>query len=72
MNINKLAGVMREHGDTQASLAEALGISLTRCNQKIKGYRGAEFRLREIAVIRNRYKLSPKEVDQIFFGTDVS
>ena len=72
MNKNKLTGVMREHGDTQAMLAAVLGVSLTRLNQKINGKYGAEFRQREIAAIRRRYRLSPRELDQIFFADDVS
>ena len=71
MNKNKLAGIMREHGDTQAMLAAAIGMSLTRLNQKINA-NGAEFRQGEIAAIRRRYHLSPNDVDQIFFADIVS
>lgn len=36
MNKNKFVSVMKLHGDTQESLAEAIGLSVQRMNAKIK------------------------------------
>lgn len=67
MNKPLLESVMKLHSDTQADLAEYLGISLSRLNAKINEYRGAQFVLSEIAAIRSRYTLSEKQVNDIFF-----
>lgn len=58
---------MAKYGDTQESLAEYLGISLSRLNAKINEAGGAEFKQTEIAFIKRRYGLSPRETDSIFF-----
>ena len=63
---------MKLFGDTQESIAEALGLSLSRVNAKINGTYGAEFRQGEITFFRNRWHLTPDEVDQIFFASTVS
>jgi len=68
MNKNLLISKMKLFGDTQKSLAEYLGISLTRLNEKINETDGAEFRKREITLIKIRYNLTAEEVDQIFFN----
>ena len=52
----------------QATLAEALGISLSRLNAKINNSSGAEFNPAEVAFIRNRYGLSDAETDEIFYS----
>ena len=72
MNKNMFISKMKLFGDTQASLAEALGISLTRLNEKINEVNGAEFWQSEIAFFRNRWGLTAEEVDQIFFAPKVS
>ena len=72
MNKNLLISKMKLFGDTQKTLAEALGISLTRLNEKINGSNGAEFRMREITLIKIRYDLTAEEVDLIFFTKKVS
>ena len=71
MNKNMFVSKMKLFGDTQESLALALGISLSRLNAKINETDGAEFKQSEIKFIRNRWKLTPDEVDQIFFATVV-
>ena len=63
---------MKLFGDTQADLADALGISLSRTNAKINETDGAEFTKREIAIIKFRYHLNAEEVDAIFFAEKVS
>lgn len=72
MNKNMFVSKMKLFGDTQSVLAEALDLSLSRLNAKINETDGAEFRQREIAFFRNRWNLTPEEVDQIFFASFVS
>jgi hypothetical protein len=62
---------MKLFGDTQEILAEVLGISLSRLNAKINETNGAEFKQSEIRFFRNRWNLTPEEVDQIFFAPKV-
>lgn len=63
---------MKLFGDTQSILAEALGIGLPTLNAKINETNGAEFRQSEIKFFRDRWHLTPEEVDQIFFAEKVS
>lgn len=72
MNKAFLESVMKLNSDTQADLAEYLGISLSRLNAKINEYRGAQFFQTEIAAIKKRYALTEQQVDSIFFGGKVS
>lgn len=72
MNKAFLESVMKLNSDTQADLAEYLGISLSRLNAKINEYRGAQFFQTEIAAIKKRYALTEQQVDTIFFGGKVS
>lgn len=64
---NMLKIVMVEHGDTQSDLSEALGVSLSRLNAKLNGYKGAQFTMSEMGAIRERYNLSSEEFDLIFY-----
>lgn len=59
-------------GDTQADLAEEMGISLSRLNAKINETGGAEFTQTEISFIAKRYGLTAKETMRIFFDNKVS
>ena len=70
MNKQLLKAKIVEHGDTQAQLAAAIGISASNLNDKINGK--VSFRQNEIAAIRNRYSLSAQEVDLIFFSMKLS
>lgn len=65
MNKQRLRGKIVENGDTQSDLAKALGMSL--CNLSLRINRKVEFRCNEIEAIKQRYKLSAEEVDNIFF-----
>ena len=67
MNKNKFVSVMKLHGDTQESLAEAIGISVQRLNAKINSTGGAEFTMSEIREIKIIYNLTCQEIDEIFF-----
>jgi transcriptional regulator with XRE-family HTH domain len=67
MNKALLRAEMIKHGDTQETLATAMGISLSRLNAKINS-ENAEFRQTEIIFIKDRYNLSAADVDSIFFN----
>lgn len=67
METNGLKAKMVEYGDTQAKLAEAVGISLSRLNAKLNGTDGAEFTLGEIKKIKKRYGLDAAQIERIFF-----
>lgn len=70
MNKNKLRAKMIEHGDTQTTLAEFLGLSLSNLSLRINGK--VDFRQSEIDAIKQRYKLTAGELDSIFFADAVS
>ncbi|WP_258106778.1 hypothetical protein [Christensenella minuta] len=72
MNKALLRSIMVKRNDTQAVLAEAMGLSLSRLNAKINGAKGADFRQNEIEYIKKRYALSPRDVSDIFFENSVS
>ena len=71
MNKNMFVSKMKLFGDTQEVLAAALGVSLSRLNAKINETDGAEFKQSEIKFFRDRWNLTPEEVDQIFFSSKV-
>lgn len=70
MNKKKFLSIMALYGDTQSTLAEAIGISLSAINYKINE-KGSSFTQPEILKIKHRYKLSAEEIDEIFFSSDV-
>lgn len=63
---------MKKHGDTQETLAKAMGISRTRLNCKINERYGASFNQPELKFLRDRYNLSANRMDEIFFVKCVS
>ena len=73
-NLNKqlLASVLAKNGNTQADLANVLGLSLSRTNAKINEADGAQFTQNEIAAIKKAYALTAEEIDEIFFAPKVS
>ena len=64
MNTKLLKSKMVAYGDTQESLADALGISRTRLTSKINGV--SDFRQMEMIFIKERYGLSADDIDDIF------
>lgn len=72
MNKEELKAEMIRYGDTQSTLAEAMGISRTRFNTKLNERRGASFTQPEIAFIRMRYRLNAQRLVAIFFSQAVS
>lgn len=71
MNSRLLKRIIALNDDTQERLADALGISLSNLNAKINGT-GASFRQTEIAAIKSRYHMSAKDVDAVFFASELS
>jgi DNA-binding XRE family transcriptional regulator len=67
MNKAKLKSIMALYGDTSKELAKALGITEQSVSSKMNE-NGSEFKQGEITKIKNRYKLSPADVDVIFFS----
>lgn len=72
MNKNRLEAVMKLHGDIGSTLAEYLGIARGTFSAKLNETNGAEFTQSEIVKIKQRYELTPQEVDDIFFAEKVS
>lgn len=68
MNINLFKSKMKLYGDTNSTLAKAIGISQQRLSAKINETSGAEFTQSEIEKIKIRYELTPEEIDNIFFA----
>lgn len=68
MNKNLLVSKIKLHGDNQADLAKAIGISPQRFSAKLNETDGAEFTQGEIQKVKERYNLTSDEVDAIFFA----
>ena len=62
-----LRSIMVLHGDTNATLAEFLGITEQSVSNKINE-NGTEFKQGEITKIKARYNLDSDMVDRIFFA----
>lgn len=69
MNKNLMKSVMALHGDTQKSIAELLNLSEQTISEKMNGL--SDFKQSEIKLLIDRYKLTPDQVDDIFFGEPV-
>jgi hypothetical protein len=67
MNATKLKCFMTLHGDTGKDLAKYLGITEQSFGNKLNE-KGTEFKQGEITKIKDRYNLSPEQVDEIFFA----
>ncbi len=72
MNKRLLESKMKAFGDTNNSLAKALGISPQTFSAKKNETNGKEFKQSEIEKIKQRYSLSAYEIDEIFFYREVS
>ena len=64
---NLLESHMKAYSDNGATLAAALGIARSTLSAKLNEYNGAEFTNSEMALIKERYSLSPEQIDRIFF-----
>lgn len=72
MNKRLFKSKMALYGDSNATLAAAIGISPQRCSAKLNGTNGAEYTQKEIMCIKNRWNLTADEVNSIFFADSVS
>lgn len=72
MNKQLLMSVLAKNDHKQSDLAKLLCLSLSRTNAKINETDGAQFNQNEIAVIKSNYKLTAKDIDEIFFAQKVS
>ena len=70
MRKRELLAQMAKNGDTYKSLATALGRTYTAIWQKINGKR--PFTQSEIQIIIDRYNLKAKDIQEIFFASEVS
>lgn len=68
MNKRKLKEILKEKGESQTQLAEALGLSRVTLSRKISEKNSASFTLPEISFIRKRYNLSDEVASEIFFA----
>ena len=68
MDRARFKSVMVLHGDTQRTLAEALEMAELTLSKKLNEKN--EFTQSEIKAIKNRYNLTPDEVDAIFLKND--
>ena len=70
MNKKLLESIAVLNGDSSADLAKCLGITPQALAAKKKGT--SDFKRKEIAKIKTRYGLSAADIDEIFFGIQVS
>ena len=67
MDKNKLKAIMILNGDNCEKLAKYLNISKNTLYRKLKQEK-TEFTRNEIAEIKEKYNLTPNEIDNIFFN----
>lgn len=72
MNTTLLKSKMVLYGDNNTTLGKALNIAYQTVSAKINNTNGAEFTQGEITKIKERYNLTPNEIDEIFFNFKVS
>lgn len=67
MNKDLFKSIMVLNGDTLKTLSKVLNISEQSLSCKINE-KGTEFKQGEIVKIKNRYNLTPEQVESIFFA----
>lgn len=72
MDKQLLKSIMVAYGDTQESLAAAMGISLSRFNAKINERDGAAFTKNEMEIMIQRYNMNCELAMRVFFPLKVS
>lgn len=71
MNSRLFRAKMVEKGETSDSVAKYLNIARSTLYRKIRGV-DTDFDQKEITALKNRWELSPEDVDRIFFTEKVS
>lgn len=69
MNKNAFKAAMIYNGDDQKAVADAIGVSPQTVSDKLNGV--TDFKQSEIQTLAERYKLTPAQVDEIFFGGEL-
>lgn len=72
MNKNLFDLILLSHAEDQASLAEFLGLTKHHVSAKLDERGGFEFNQAEISMIKEKFSLSPEEIDNLFFNQEVS
>ena len=67
MNKIKLRAVLADNGDNYEKLACYLGISTSTLSDKINERNNIGFTQPEMKLIKDRYHLTPEQIDYIFF-----
>lgn len=67
MNKQKFIQVMMENGETSADIASILGVTSYSLMSKINHTRGSQFNALEITKLKDHWKLSGREMAEIFF-----
>lgn len=70
MNKNLLAYYVRDRNSTMAALAELIGVNITTFYRKVNGI--SDFYRNEILMIALYLKLTPNEVNAIFFDSELA
>jgi transcriptional regulator with XRE-family HTH domain len=55
MNLNKIKGLMAEHGERQEDIAKLLNINISTVNFKLQGK--SEFKVSELKTLADHYKV---------------
>jgi len=72
MNKTEFIVEMKRHKDTQASLANAMGLARVTLNRKINEIGGSSFTQPELKFITDRYSLTAERAMELFFASNVS
>lgn len=70
MNKGEFRKAMIDNGDNQKTVAAALGLAQSALSNRLNGK--VDFRMEEIKIIRDRFKLTPEQTITIFFNEKVS
>lgn len=70
MNKGEFRKAMIDNGDNQKTVAAALGLAQSALSNRLNGK--VDFRMEEIKLIRDRFKLTPEQTITIFFNEKVS
>lgn len=70
-NTNTLEKKIRDSGLRIMYICERLGISYPGFQKKLRNIGGSEFKPSEISVLAGLLHLTPEEINQIFFSSEV-
>ena len=70
MNIALFKYYMAKNRDIMSTLAAALGKCKATVSNYVNGNNKSEFTRADIQTLKERWKLTPEQVDKVFFQTD--